>query len=454
MAALSARWVGGALGLVGLFAMGCGAPKSLQTPVKYAPVEGLPALCTSFVPDAGRFPGREKKAWARVRTALADGRLADAGTAVRPLSNHPARESVLLLQKVLDDGPETYVDEVFALAEVYPDDGCIAQFAATTMMGVDRKRALEAAERAVARLPDDPDAALVHVVLSATSGDDREAATRALMAHADRFPEHGPSQVVAGQASLNLGELEFARTAFQRAFDVGLTDVSEMLFHLRRMTGELGPYLVQAKADGEPVSAVEFTDDPAEAVAALDAWLGIGANEQLEATLETSEGAVHCRLFHREAPVTVINFVALARGQQTWRDPAEGGDTQRALYDGTTFHRVIPDFMIQGGDPLGTGEGFPGYRFRDELHPDLHFDRPGRLAMANSGQDTNGSQFFITEVPVPHLDGLHTIFGQCDDLDVVKSIARVPTGPGDKPESDVTLESIAFAAVPCETCEQ
>ncbi len=451
-------WAVGLLGLVGFAAgSGCGAPKSLQTPVMYAPVEGLPGLCTSFVPDAGRFPGREKEAWSRVRMALADNQLSDAASAVRPLSNHPARESVLLVQKILDDGPEPHRDAVFALAQTYPEDGCLAQFAATTMMGLDPERSLEAAERAVALMPDNADAALVHVVLqsSGNSPDSEEgqAAIRALMDHATRFQDHAPSQVVAAQAALKLGELEFARDAFERAYDSGLTDVGEMLFHLRRMTGDLGDYLVQAQTDGEPVSAVDFSTDPSKAVATLDAWLGIGTDQQLEATLQTSEGEVHCRLFHREAPVTVINFVALARGQQSWRDPAEGEDTTRALYDGTTFHRVIPEFMIQGGDPLGTGEGFPGYRFRDELHPDLHFDRPGRLAMANSGPDTNGSQFFITEAPVPHLDGRHTIFGQCDDLDVVRSIARVSTDTSDKPESDVTLETIAFSAIPCETCE-
>ncbi|MCB9679663.1 MAG: peptidylprolyl isomerase [Alphaproteobacteria bacterium] len=176
--------------------------------------------------------------------------------------------------------------------------------------------------------------------------------------------------------------------------------------------------------------------------------------DEVRATLTTSLGDVHCTLFPVEAPVTVINFVALARGQQSWVDPKTGESTERKLYDGTVFHRVIPEFMIQGGDPLGTGEGFPGYRFRDELHPALRFDRPGRLAMANAGPDTNGSQFFITEVPTPHLDGMHTIFGQCDDLGVVQEIARVDVDSGDHPTTAVKLDSVTIEVVPCSTCTQ
>ena len=139
-------------------------------------------------------------------------------------------------------------------------------------------------------------------------------------------------------------------------------------------------------------------------------------------------GRITCKLFEKEAPETVANFVGLADGTKVWTDPTTHKKMRnKPLYNGTVFHRVIPEFMIQGGDPTATGTGDPGYAFKDEFNPDLKFDVPGRLAMANSGPDTNGSQFFITEVPVEYLNGKHTIFGQCDDsgISVVKSIARV-----------------------------
>ena len=137
------------------------------------------------------------------------------------------------------------------------------------------------------------------------------------------------------------------------------------------------------------------------------------------AVFDTTMGTLRCKLFPKESPKTVANFIGLADGTKDWKDPATGQTKHGVpLYSGTIFHRVIPDFMIQGGDPLGSGFGDPGYKFADEIVPSLTFDRPGRLAMANSGPGTNGSQFFITEVPTPHLNGHHTIFGQCDDATV------------------------------------
>jgi cyclophilin family peptidyl-prolyl cis-trans isomerase len=148
------------------------------------------------------------------------------------------------------------------------------------------------------------------------------------------------------------------------------------------------------------------------------------------ATFETTAGNITCTLFPDQAPLTVANFIGLATGTKDWKDPKTGKMMHGVpLYNGTIFHRVIPNFMIQGGDPIGTGTGDPGYSFKDEFSSTLTFDQPGRLAMANSGPNTNGSQFFITEVPTPHLNGKHTIFGQCQDLDVVKKIARLSTDP-------------------------
>jgi cyclophilin family peptidyl-prolyl cis-trans isomerase len=153
------------------------------------------------------------------------------------------------------------------------------------------------------------------------------------------------------------------------------------------------------------------------------------------AVFETTAGNITCTLFPGQAPLTVANFIGLATGTKEWKDPKTGKMMKGVpLYNGTIFHRVIPNFMIQGGDPIGNGTGDPGYSFKDEFSPSLKFDQPGRLAMANSGPNTNGSQFFITDVPTPHLNGKHTIFGQCQDIDVVKKIARMPADPrNDRP---------------------
>jgi peptidyl-prolyl cis-trans isomerase A (cyclophilin A) len=165
----------------------------------------------------------------------------------------------------------------------------------------------------------------------------------------------------------------------------------------------------------------------------------------LTATLRTSEGTVQVRLLPDHAPKTVGNFVELAEGTREWTDPRTRKQTAERLYDGTIFHRVIPGFMIQGGDPLGTGTGGPGYRFADEFHPDLRFDRPYLLAMANAGPGTNGSQFFITVAPTPHLNGRHTIFGEViEGSDVVDRISQVKTGRNDRPAQDVVLESVTI----------
>jgi len=163
------------------------------------------------------------------------------------------------------------------------------------------------------------------------------------------------------------------------------------------------------------------------------------------ATFTTSLGTIVCILYEKESPITVKNFIALARGgTKAWTDPKTGQKTTRALYTGTIFHRVIPGFMIQGGDPMGTGMGDGGMTpIPDEFHPSLKFDKPGRLAMANSGPRTGTCQFFITEVPTPHLDGKHTIFGQVvEGQDIVTKIANTPKDANDKPRTPVKLVSI------------
>jgi peptidyl-prolyl cis-trans isomerase A (cyclophilin A) len=163
--------------------------------------------------------------------------------------------------------------------------------------------------------------------------------------------------------------------------------------------------------------------------------------------MDTSMGRITCQFYRRQAPKAVATFIGLATGTIDWTDPKTNEKQHnKPFYDGTIFHRVIPEFMIQGGDPTGTGMGDPGFAFNDEFDPDLNFDRPGRLAMANSGPDTNGSQFFITEAPYDSLDQHYTLFGQCDDasVQVVKAITHVDRDKQDKPRTPVVLKKVAI----------
>lgn len=162
------------------------------------------------------------------------------------------------------------------------------------------------------------------------------------------------------------------------------------------------------------------------------------------AVFTTTEGRITVRLFEADAPVTVKNFIELAEGAKEWSHPLTHEKSKKKLYDSTIFHRVIPDFMIQGGDPAGSGMGGPGYRFEDETRNSPHkFDKPGKLAMANAGPNTNGSQFFITVVPTTWLTGKHTIFGEVvEGQDIVDKITKVPRGRNDRPNKDVVLKKV------------
>jgi peptidyl-prolyl cis-trans isomerase A (cyclophilin A) len=163
------------------------------------------------------------------------------------------------------------------------------------------------------------------------------------------------------------------------------------------------------------------------------------------ARFDTTEGSFTVRFFDEEAPKTVANFVGLAEGTKEWTDPKTGGKKTAPFYDGVIFHRVIDGFMIQGGDPLGRGTGGPGYKFADEFHPSLRHTREGLLSMANSGPNTNGSQFFITLGPTAHLDNRHSIFGVVEDgMDVVRKIGKVRTGAQDRPVNDVVINKVTI----------
>jgi len=160
----------------------------------------------------------------------------------------------------------------------------------------------------------------------------------------------------------------------------------------------------------------------------------------------TSEGKFTARLFDTEVPKTVANFAGLAEGSTEWTDPRTGKKAKTPYYNGTIFHRVIADFMVQGGDPLGQGTGGPGYKFADEFHPKLRHSKPGILSMANSGPNTNGGQFFITLVPTPWLDNKHSVFGEIvEGMDIVEKIGRTQTSkPADRPVKPITIESVTI----------
>lgn len=189
------------------------------------------------------------------------------------------------------------------------------------------------------------------------------------------------------------------------------------------------------------------------AVAVLIAGLAFGVNAYAQdkkgpvyATFKTSMGDVVVQLFEDKAPNTVANFIGLANGSKEWTDPKTQEKVKKPLYSGTMFHRVIPGFMIQGGDPLGNGTGGPGYRFADEFHPDLKHSKPGILSMANAGPNTNGSQFFITHQPTPFLDNKHSVFGEVvKGQEVVVAIGNVPRDFRDRPVKDVTIKEIVIS---------
>ncbi len=163
------------------------------------------------------------------------------------------------------------------------------------------------------------------------------------------------------------------------------------------------------------------------------------------ATFDTNRGTFKVKLYNDKSPKTVENFVGLATGTKEWTDPKTGEKVKRPFYDGLVFHRVIKDFMIQGGCPLGTGTGGPGYRFNDEFHPELKHSKPGLLSMANAGPNTNGSQFFITTVPTPWLDNRHAIFGEVTEgYDVVDAIGKTKTGPMDRPVEAVVINKVTI----------
>ncbi len=397
-----------------------------------------PGVCVSAVPGAGKAPPEVDAA----RAALTAGQ----PVALPEGIDHPAaaalRGALALQRGELEPARAAFRD----LANAWPTDPCLGQAAAWTSLRAGRPEyAGPYLTAAVQANPTDPDVGVLAALHALTVSGDPEQALRPLRIVHGAHPEHALTRAWMGKLLAERGEHDVAMPHLQAALAAGFP-VEADYARAAQAAGDMGAWL--RVAGGAPPLAIDVRSSP-DPMAALAAWMGAGPGP-LPATLHTSMGPLRCALFWEQAPLTVGAFVKHARGGGEWLDPRTGQITQEPLYKDLVFHRVIPEFMIQGGDPVGDGTGGPGYEFADEIVPTLRFDQPGRLAMANSGPATNGSQFFVTEVPVPHLDGKHTIFGQCDAeaVELVKKMARVPKGPGDKPLMPIVLTHVQIGADP------
>lgn len=411
-------------------------------------VEPGKPMCVSSMPDAPRLADKDRTALALAVTAIANGAPDEARAGMAALPDHPAVAHAAAVLGILTGDP-TAATTLLALAAEHPQDACalaMGAMASATLDDADGAMRLLTSARQAA--PNDgaiaflswwlglEDNAVVMPVLDA-----------ALAAATDpSVPGYAGLALAVGLERLSNGD-ESALHLLEVAVDAGMAEAVGVLLLAYRDLGRHPEYLVLASKAGllADDGSVAQAADPQ---VAYDALIGRGAGEALTATFDTSLGAFTCRLLPDVAPVAVANFVGWARGTAPWLDPRDGTERTTPLYAGTSFHRVIPEFMIQGGDPLGTGAGGPGFRYLDEVDADVTFDRPGRLALANNGPNANGSQFFVTEVAVPRLDGRHTIFGECDEAAVkrVAQIARVPRDPDDRPLEPVILNQIAIAS--------
>ena len=406
---------------------------------RWVPLPDGTAVCVSAVPS-GTDLGRSQRLYLDdLVSRLAGGQdpkaLVAPLAAVRAEIDDPAYGSLAVALSMALGGPD--VPAAVALADAFPEDPCLSAAAASAMVAAAGREAdpevvvgyvgrawLPLAHPELARL-------LAGALLSQGETARATAILDRILPQAPNYPGlqalRAEAALASGDSAAGLDALLALHRAGDHTRDAMLADA---LYKARRM----GDYLAVAAAGGAPVAGADLAS-AADPVAALRAHLGLATpDQQLVAMIETSSGLISCALFPDEAPVTVANFWGLATGAQK----------PGPLYDGTKFHRVIPDFMIQGGDPLGTGEGGPGYAFADEVTPGLAFDRIGRLAMANSGPDTNGSQFFVTVAETPHLSGKHTIFGQCDAPEVLHRIVTAPRDGQDRPLTPITIQKVSF----------
>lgn len=413
------------------------APVALSEPIWLDGAELAPRVCVSMIPDKG-FKTPDAEGWAEVREALEAGDLKRAVAWSVQQRKHPAQRTVKAALYLAGKGVAI---DLRPIVERYPDDPCLRVMAAAVSLkesdAVGVKQHLDAA---LALWPDNEDVASMAVLMG---GDDwKQRAETAIAAR----PDDLRLRYTVAQLAETKGDLQMAVDGYEAVYIGGKTELGDKLMTLALRVGDLGAYL-RVVAPTHPVQ-VAGVNDAEDIGAAYLEWLGIQAGQPLMATLETSMGDLVCTLDPTNAPMTVMNFVGLARGDVSWTENEVAVD--RPLYDNTILHRVIPEFMIQAGDPEGTGRGSPGYRFADEPSPRGSFDRPGLLAMANSGPDTNGSQFFVTEVPTPHLSGKHTIFGSCDAAAVrlVARIARVETDSVGRPSDEVILRTVRIEPGP------
>lgn len=399
------------------------------------------ALCLSAVPTAGPLPQDDRERLSAVFAAFRAGNVADALPHLQEAGEHPAMLHARALAGLLD-GDETSLDTLVSLSAGNPSDVCLAVTGALASAGKgDLGQAAADVQRARQLAPTEPNVALLSWFMQLED----PALLAPLLAE---VAATNPSAAYAvGLQRFEQGDASCV-DLLRSAADGGLADALGPLLFAYRSFHRTGDYLKLASElellrDGGRIAK---SSDP---VAEYAAELSLPVGGSIQATFRTSMGDFSCRLLHDIAPVTVANFVGLARGTFPWTDPRDNALKSTPLYDGTVFHRVIPEFMIQGGDPLGVGTGDAGYRFHDEVDETVRFDKPGRLAMANAGPNTNGSQFFVTEVPLPHLDGRYTIFGDCGEeaAALVARIARVPADDDDKPSEPVTLEHVEITMV-------
>ncbi len=390
---------------------GCAGRPPLA-PAWWLEVEPGLHLCVSGVPSASALPRRSRDAYSRAAANLARGQLSAASAGLTPLPPHPAVESALGVAEVLAGEAQRAVDRYDALLAEHPDDPCLLATRAVVGAAVSEPSGVESLIRARQLAPDDPQIAFLAWYLEVEHGG---VFREALEAGWAQRPAHAGFAMAVGVERYRAGDRLGAVEPLTAALESGMTSAGDILVHVYWELEQRDAYLRTASALGLPLGdggSIARAADPEEAYRQTIGWTGA---DPPVAVITTGEGVLTCTLMPQVAPVTVANFVWLS---------------EQGTYDGLTFHRVIPAFMVQGGDPTGTGEGGPGYQFLDEIDPSVGFDAPGVLAMANAGRDTNGSQFFVTEVATPHLSGLHTVFGQCDaiSVDVVRRIAE--RGPG------------------------
>jgi len=407
-----------------------------------------PALCLSSVPDGKRIRGKDRQAFvdalAAVSAQVSDVDALGAWRASQApvwagVKDHPAWTALQATVAFVLGEPSDALGEI---ADAHPQDACLGMTAAAAALaGGDVQRARTLVGRAWIAGPSPDLAWLLAVMLEAEGDTDRRASIVDKGLKLD--PDHAPLRRLRAELALLRGETDGVEEDLSWLRRAGDTSLDARLMDVRFGQGRIDDYLRLAAAQGAPMGPVPDLSEDEAPLATLRAALGLTAPTQtLRATLVTSEGEIRCDLLVDETPVTVAHFVGLAQGSQDWTDPRTGQPGEGPLYADVPFHRVIPEFMIQTGDPLGTGSGSPGYRFHDEIATGRRFDRPGLLAMANAGPDTNGSQFFVTEVAAEHLSGKHTIFGTCVDVEVVQRIARVPRDSRDKPVSPVVLQRV------------